>query len=219
MAGAVYILSLLVERRIYVTAVHPPDHGKQRGTTALHIAVLENHRAAAEYLVSHGADPLYLDLYGRTSMDWAAHDDSGNMLRSLQPKGHIYTPTNPATQTSILKETITGLASQLLAGDTSEIAKLAQCLQYLGNLKAAWTLYAQSPSYCDTCRVEIPRPHARFLCKICRRKPFCQKFPTLQVGFCRNHEFWRVVCGGVFVGCAGVWVRDGGGPVCKEAVD
>lgn len=65
-----------------------PTHGE--GVTALHLAAQDGHRAVAELLVEHGADPSIEDeLYHSTPVGWATHfgaTDVASYLKGLMPR-------------------------------------------------------------------------------------------------------------------------------------
>ncbi|KAL4876191.1 ankyrin repeat-containing domain protein [Aspergillus karnatakaensis] len=175
-AGSVQVLETIPRKNIDITAPNLPEHGNHRGTSALHLAVQQHHHAPVKFLISCETDPLYLDLYGQTPMDWAAQQGSDDILRALQNCGCTYTPADPRTRSTILRHSISALAGCVLSGGQHEIDRLGKCLQFIGDIQAAWTVLAQSsPAYCDLCNHDFQSHDKRFVCTICPSMELCRR--------------------------------------------
>ncbi|KAL4781980.1 ankyrin repeat-containing domain protein [Aspergillus varians] len=173
--GCVPILQMLASGGVEVISNNLQAHGQHRGTPALHLAAIYSHLSCVNYLMSHGADPLYLDVYGRTAMDWAnlyAHD---KVFSLLHRHNFCYAPTDAATRASILKESVVGLAKRMLSGDRADFYKLGKCLQYLDNIPAAATAYSLGQIKCRDCDFAISHTEASFACRRCSDIHLCSE--------------------------------------------
>ncbi|KAL4779776.1 ankyrin repeat-containing domain protein [Aspergillus varians] len=177
-AGHLAIVDLLIQRGVDANTSH-------EGYSPLHAAVANKHPEIADLLLAHGADPLCLDFYGRTPVDWASGD--GAMLSRLASHSN-YTcmRTNLETRFAVLKESVTG-----------DFYKLAKCLVYMNNGDAALTTFRQAarsraseddlryPMRCSGCRKRLKnsgRCHDLDVCDLADRSPF-QAFYSTNAGF------------------------------------
>ncbi|KAL4911910.1 ankyrin repeat-containing domain protein [Aspergillus aurantiobrunneus] len=197
--GSVPMLSMLAARGINVVGNNDQHHGLYRGTPAVHIAATYGHASAVKYLVTHGADPHYIDLYGRTAMDWANLYEPAPTIGFLHRPNFYYTLTVTETRTSILKSSVVGLATYMLTGDTRDCYKLGKALQYLDNTPAAKVAYSFGHATCDACCEAVPPSAMRFICTRCPEIDMCAGcmesyhedggiFHT-----CKEHEFISLI--------------------------
>ncbi|KAL4915400.1 ankyrin repeat-containing domain protein [Aspergillus aurantiobrunneus] len=197
--GSVPMLSMLAARGIDVIGNNDQHHRLYRGTPALHIAATYGHAGAVKYLVTHGADPHYVDVYGRTAMDWANLYEPASTIELLHRRNFYYTPTDPETRTSILKSSVVGLATYMLTGDIRDCYKLGKALQYLDNTPAAKTAYSFGRITCDTCNEAVPPSATRFICTRCPEIDMCAGCMEsyLEDGgnfhTCKEHEFISLI--------------------------
>ncbi|KAL2870556.1 ankyrin repeat domain-containing protein [Aspergillus lucknowensis] len=172
--GHLSLVEMLIERGVEIA------HGSQ-GYSPLHAAIANRHLEIAELLLAHGADPLILDHYGRTPIDWAS-DDGAVLNRLLRSCSDItYAPTEEAIQIATLKGNVVGFATGILNGQTWDYYKLAKCLVYLGDGDAARAVFTQAAKLgvneddlrysmqCNACRKRLKDPgRSESMVLVCR---------------------------------------------------
>jgi endogenous inhibitor of DNA gyrase (YacG/DUF329 family) len=172
--GHLAIVEMLIERGVEVA-------NEQEGYTSLHAAVANKHLEIAELLLSHGADPLLLDDYGRTPLDLASADGE-TLNRLLRSCNVTYAPTDEATQTAKLKDSAVRFATGILDGETGDYYKLAKCLVYLGDgdaARSAFTQAARSGANEEDLRYSMA-------CNVCRKRLKSHGWSEVMVLVCRN---------------------------------
>ncbi|KAL2785591.1 ankyrin repeat-containing domain protein [Aspergillus keveii] len=203
-SGSCQIMDKLLARGVDIDIGLQTDHGKHRGIPALHYAIFNAQPRAVAYLARHGAEYFDLDVYGRTAVDWASIDGDGSTTLPLSrddrhnrevvsaPKMH------PDTQTLVLQYSIVGIATRILEGDRSELYTLGKCLQYLGDLAAAGTIFAETQKECNRCSSTIPEQGIRYICTECPNIDLCAscirvyESENMRIKICRGHKFWGV---------------------------
>ncbi|GES61532.1 ankyrin repeat-containing protein [Aspergillus terreus] len=195
------IIELIVERGVDVTRCYD-------GSSALHAAAAAGQTDLVEFLLSIGADPLQLDWFGRSSVDWAArHLPTLEKLRGYAP------PSAPLLdeekRTSALKKGITTLATRALTEGKSVSYRLGKCLQYINDVAAARMAFLYDaradPSFpdgawavCDLCGEKPAVSEGRFVCQTCPDIDLCGPCvdryyqERLQIRLCDGHEFLEV---------------------------
>jgi hypothetical protein len=132
-----------------------------------------------------------IDGDGSTSLP-VNRDDRHNHEVVSAPKTH------PRIQTLVLRYTVVGLATRILEGDRSELYRLGKCLQYLGDLAAAGTIFAETQAECNRCSSLIPAKGMRYVCTECPNIDMCAscirvyESDNLRIKICCGHKFWRV---------------------------
>ncbi|MCJ1453511.1 hypothetical protein MMC28_003858 [Mycoblastus sanguinarius] len=231
------LLSLLIERgadvnavnKIGITALHcavdsgtpndsvekllrggaDPNLALPGGETALHCAVYNGQITLTTTLLAGGANPMRLDGYGRTPMDWALQNPHFAELRF--PNNCV--PTDPTTTKRILGESIIRTIHKLLSEQDnsksfSALSRLGRCLLLSRNLEEASTSYQQAitnrpwktepihPAGCDMCATGTKRriKGARFVCQTCADTDLCS--PCMgrydkgsRLGRCQGHKY------------------------------
>lgn len=174
-AGNKSIVQMLAGENLDITGSNPSQHGNHRGMPAVHMATIYGHEATVKYLISRGADPHVVDVYGRTAMDWAMLHHSDNLISQLYRHNFIYAPLTAEARTAVLKESIVGLARRVLDNVAAVFYKLAKCLQFIDNMPAAATVWSFGLAQvsCDQCDMALPLNGPRFVCSQCPEMDFC----------------------------------------------
>jgi hypothetical protein len=181
-SGSCQIMDKLLARGVDINIGLQTDHGKHRGIPALHYAILNAQPPAVAYLARHGAEYFDLDVYGRTAADWASIDGDGSIYLPLSRDDRhnhevVSAPkTHPRIQTLVLQYSVVGLATRILKGNQSELYNLGKCLQYLGDLTTAGTIFAEVESSCCRCSSTIPEKGMRYICTECPNIDLCASF-------------------------------------------
>ncbi|KAJ5683636.1 hypothetical protein N7462_006801 [Penicillium macrosclerotiorum] len=199
------IIELMVERGIDVTACHD-------GSSALHAAAAAGQTHLVEFLLSLGSDPIQLDWFGRSSMDWAArHLPTLEKLIGDGPSS--IPPPDEGKRISALKKGITMLATRALTEGKSASYRLGKCLLYIDDVSAARIAFLYDakvdPSVpdsawavCDLCREKPAVTEGRFVCQTCPDIDLCRQCldqyyqDGLQVRLCNGHQFFEVQASG-----------------------
>lgn len=192
-AGHTNILDMLSAENLDITGSNPTQHGDHRGMPAVHMATIYNREAAVKHLVTRGADPHIIDVYGRTAMDWAMLHENDDLVSYLHRHNFIYAPLTAEARTAVLKESIVGLARRVLENVSAVFYKLAKCLQYIDNMPAAATVWSFGLTLvaCDHCNTPFPLDGPRFVCSQCPERNFCVN--------CQGHEHSQLQA--VYPGC------------------
>lgn len=172
--------------------------------TALHLAVLSRETDMINLLLSKGADPLQLDGYGRTCIDWAAlHKPT---LELMKPYCSSYYSTYKAVTTSILRNSIFKLATKLAQLQPDEkhsrlYRSLGKCLALANDFEEAsiscsYYMFLGERYRCALCEMIIPRE--LYNCLSCPNISLCSscqdtyKENNLLIRLCQQHEFARI---------------------------
>ncbi|OJJ08837.1 hypothetical protein ASPVEDRAFT_204692 [Aspergillus versicolor CBS 583.65] len=174
-AGNTSILQMLSDENLDITGSNPSQHGNHRGMPPVHMATIYGREATAKHLISRGADPHVIDVYGRTAMDWAMLHQSDNLTSQLHRHNFIYAPLTTEARTAVLKESIVGLARRVLDNVAAVFYQLAKCLQFIDNMPAAATVWSFGLAQvsCDQCDMALPLNGPRFVCSQCPEMDFC----------------------------------------------
>ncbi|KAL5341028.1 ankyrin repeat-containing domain protein [Aspergillus crustosus] len=171
--GHLSLVELLIERNIDVTG--------DESYSPLHAAVANKHPDIAEILLSRGADPLRLDIYGRTAFDWAASE--GTLLNRLVQCCSIpYTRTERSIQLATLQDSVARFANRILSGEMADSYKLAKCLVYLGDGDAARAIFLRT-AMCGAHTDDLRYPMG---CNVCRKRLTEDSWPDFIVLVCRR---------------------------------
>ncbi|KAH1299832.1 hypothetical protein KXV27_002966 [Aspergillus fumigatus] len=197
--GETRIIENLIHRKVDVNIGFHTDYGKHRGVPALHYAILSCKSEAVACLARGGAEYHCFYVYGRSAIDWASIDHSGDLLREFRRHRLVTSLTSAEEQIAVLKSSVVGLATRILEGDRSNVYTLAKCLQYLDDKQAAGAIYAEVDAYCDVCDKLIPKSDIRFICEECPVIDLCSacmakyEEQNMRIRICQAHQFWRVV--------------------------
>lgn len=197
--GNTDIITLMKDNGVDVTIYH-------EGSSALHLATSTGQAQVTDLLMSLGADAFKLDIYGRSSIDWAYLDTPTlEVLWKYCPQSP---PTDPVKRRSALREGIFSLASRALAEGHEPYYRLGKCLLYMDDLPAARTSFIldtlssgdgvtrSSPAICDSC--SEPLIESRFVCRICPDVDFCSECISeyeeqgSQIKLCEGHQFLEI---------------------------
>ncbi|KAK2758606.1 hypothetical protein FQN54_003296 [Arachnomyces sp. PD_36] len=178
--------------------------------TILHLAVLYTETDTITTLLSKGADPMLLDGYGRTPMDYAAlHDPTFELMK---PFCKNYQPTDKSKTALIQRRSISKLAAKIRGIPTGKkraeyYPTLGRLLLYANDLPEATTAHnlyiALGENYeyiCGMCSETIEEE--LWACSICPRIDLCsscsdeyaEENPTIHL--CHQHQFTPVSLGG-----------------------
>jgi Ankyrin repeats (3 copies) len=178
----------------------------QMGQTALHEALYGGWFPIIRALLSAGANPLLLDGYGRTCMDWASlHQPT---FTAMLPYCDHYCPTNEAITTQALHESIVTIANKLRQSPlNSSYHELGHCLLLSNDYEKASTAFEQqivkAPTkprpvhlaMCSSCASTMSGD--RFVCCTCADIDLCsscmEKYNTEgSIRTCKGHKFLKV---------------------------
>ena len=181
-----------------------------RSETSLHLAARNDTLETLEImelLLASGADPLRMDDYGRTPLDWAAMYES---FSQAIHKWKLQYKTRLAEDSErILKNTIKGVTHQILVGNSFSASFLGHCFLFRGDDMNAQHAFeydtevvegeVHHPAACDNCD-EHPIRGFRYICKSCADTDLCEPcFQLLPESGkplrCRRHEFLQFPCG------------------------
>ncbi|KAJ6009866.1 hypothetical protein N7522_004882 [Penicillium canescens] len=197
--GNTEIIKLMKDNGVDVTLYH-------EGSSALHLATSAGQAEVAGFLMSLGADAFRLDIYGRSSLDWASLDPP--TLEALLKYCPQPPPTDRVKRTSALREGIFWLASRALVEGYKHHYRLGKCLLYIDDLPSArisFILDAQppgddaihySPAVCDSCSDSLT--DSRFVCRTCPDVDFCSECINKyqeqggKIKLCEGHEFLEI---------------------------
>lgn len=168
--------------------------------TALHLAVLSARADIISLLLSKGADPLQLDIYGRTCMDWAAlHEPTFELMK---PYCSSYQPIDKAVWAASLEKSISKLAKKIEEPPGPEHLELyralGRCLIFTGQRSDAITSYylhslLGGSYFCDLCENVIQ--FELYACFSCPNVDLCSSCvddyaeQEAQIRLCRRHRF------------------------------
>lgn len=174
-AGNKNILDMLADENLDITGSNPTHNGNHRGMPPLHMATIYDRDATVKHLIGRGADPHVIDVYGRTAMDWAMLHQDNKLISQLHRHNFIYAPLTTEARTTVLKESIVGLARRVLDNVAAVFYRLGKCLQYMDNMPAAATVWSfgLAPVSCDQCDNALPLNGPRYVCSQCPEMDFC----------------------------------------------
>ena len=157
-------------------------------------------------LIEGGANPLVIDNYGRTSLDWASMYRP--CLEAMGDWAKNYTATSQSIKNARLNKTVTNLIGQIQDETVpASYYRLGHVLLLLGDLPAASIAFEQDMSErdgdpihgarCNRCSQIFLFQECRYVCKSCIDADFCErcfKFFRNGTAFerCQNHEFIRL---------------------------
>jgi hypothetical protein len=197
--GYTDIIKLMKDNGVDVTLYH-------EGSSALHLATSTGQAEVADLLMSLGAGAFRLDIYGRSSLDWASLDPP--TLEALLKYCPQPPPTDSVKRTSALREGIFWLASRALVEGYKHHHRLGKCLLYIDDLPAArmsFILDAQppgdyathyQPAFCNSCSDSLTI--SRFVCRTCPDVDFCSQCMNKyqehggQIQLCEGHQFLEI---------------------------
>ncbi|KAK3317546.1 ankyrin repeat-containing domain protein, partial [Cercophora scortea] len=158
-----------------------------------------------EPLLAAGSDPNILDLYGRTSLDWAA--GYAPVFRKFGFAAELYSATPKATTTRVLKKSARMKVEEHLREGTPGDISLCRILNFLGDTASAKMVsrglvksVKDNGSFdlaiqCAICK-SVSGPH--FVCAVCPMINLCETcmgshtLPVDKIPWCRGHAYWRV---------------------------
>jgi len=172
--------------------------------TVLHFAVYASNAALVESLLSHGADPLLIDNFGRSCLDWASILGNKVILELVLS----FCKDASLTKHTIVDQRLKHNISTLLQDSTQEgkvhvlhCNEIGHCLTLLGDAREAKTAFEQITRYrelatshgrddrslptsslqithdhvhCNACSFEEPLEGVRFVCCTCPDMDFCE---------------------------------------------
>jgi ankyrin repeat protein len=177
------------------------------GQTPLHKAICGDRLEVVQLLFSLSVDPLIVDGYGRTCIDWASLYPQ--MLNVLTPYHTELHHTDPAETTKILCKSIVILANWLQSSQSEMFFyELGHCLLLLGDMQEACTAFEQQitpnshkanpmhSAFCDFCGEERISGD-RFVCFKCVDIDLCSMCMERynrgeSVRNCEGHNFLKV---------------------------
>lgn len=180
--------------------------------TPLHKALYHGSKPAIELLLSYGANPLAVDVFGQSCMDWAS---SNPVLFGLMlPYCKDYRPTEPAVRLEYLRKSILTAIEELIEAthDTSRrhwISHIGRCLLLMKEVNEACLAFEgtivlspqdQRPLHyatCGTCNVEDFIIGNRYICYTCAEVDACTSCmrkhkETHFISTCEGHEFLKI---------------------------
>lgn len=180
--------------------------------TPLHKALYHNSKPTIELLLSYGADPMAMDVYGRSCMDWASSDPVLFELMLSYCKN--YRPTEPAVRLECLRKSILAAIEELVEAthDTVRrhwISHIGRCLLLMGEVNEACLAFegtivlssqGQRPLHyatCGTCSTEDFIGGDRYICYTCAEVDACTSCMMKHkkehfISTCKGHEFLKI---------------------------
>lgn len=176
------------------------------GQTPLHEAICSGHLSIIQLLLQLSANPLALDGYGRTCIDWALIYPG--TLAVVTPHFGELRPTNAVTATRALSKSITTLSTSLRGSQSGTgFYELGRCLLFIGDVKEAYVAFQQEihdhpdvkrvghKAECNFCDRQI-WGH-RFACFTCVDVDLCsscmEKYNEGDpLGNCKGHKFLKI---------------------------
>jgi hypothetical protein len=199
--GHAEVVKFLVEQGVEANAQC------RMGQTPLHKAICGGRLETVQLLSSLSADPLILDGYGRSCIDWASlYPQTVNVLTPYYTELHH---TDSAETTKILCKSIVILTNWLQNSQSETFFhELGHCLLFLGDMQEACTAFEQritltsdksNPKHstsCDFCG-QYPILGQRFVCSRCVDIDLCsickERYNRGEpVRNCEGHNFLRV---------------------------
>jgi ankyrin repeat protein len=156
-----------------------PDFLDSFGFGALHRAVQKCHVDIVRLFIDGGANPHLLDLYGRSSLDWAVrHPDTFNAMGKFCES---YMPTDVALQCTHLRSSVVKLLKLSRDVDHHSTASLfnhlGRCLLFLGDEEDGRIAFQQftkpeigtfrQETCCSMCYRGIDIIGKRYVCRSC----------------------------------------------------
>ena len=199
-SGHETIVKLLIDNHASLSSLNTMSE------TVLHLASRSNSSALVSTLIMHDADPLLIDDYGRTSLDWAAAYEP-----CFQAMGHYtrnYSTTSPDVSQVRLRKTLMKLVRQCQQEEQSgPFYLLGHILLFLDNLTAACIAFERNLSekqnnlihqaYCNRCDSTSNIKGYRYVCMSCTDINLCeacfkQFHNDMTFKRCENHEFVKI---------------------------
>lgn len=180
--------------------------------TPLHKALYHGSKPAIKLLLTFNADPLAMDIFGRSCMDWASSDPT--LFELMRPYCKDYQPTKPAARQECLRRSIMTAIKQVQEARHDHLRRhwtnhLGRCLLLMGEVDEATLVFEGTivlsskdtkPTHyatCDTCNAEDSIVGDRYICYTCAEVDACascikkhQQKPFLPT--CKGHQFLKI---------------------------
>jgi ankyrin repeat protein len=175
--------------------------------TPLHYAIYRSHEILAELLLTHGANALLIDCYGRSGLDWASEDEP--LFTKMTIQQPEYAVTSLSEQCQVLRESVRFLLRTLMhSSGIDGFHDLGHCLLFLQDLDNASKAFEQqiitSPKQgvithdvsCNFCFSPNIRG-MRYICRTCPDIDLCSScMETYENASstrrCRHHSFLQI---------------------------